>query len=255
MAKDKKKGQRQSKVKEQPKTDVNLETQQQDPVADTDTVTKEQEGVNNEEMVVKEKVGTGDDKGEENTNAEVTTDPQPEPKVEIVEPKTETKPVEPVLTSQDTNDVKSVLSSSKSFEDIYDALKDNQRLFYLLDGLNRYLNTVKHGDEHTVASMNYELYKLILGVLNEQEYAKFKLQFDIINKLFIIDSRFSPITLNRFDYYWTYGNESKVAYNVLLEYIDTMCHPGNRNVNKNKISIGRLAEHVPVKHLAKYYNV
>jgi hypothetical protein len=105
---------------------------------------------------------------------------------------------------------------------------------------------------------NYDLYNLIISVAKQDDYNKFKILFDVINKAFLLGRNgvFSPIQLSRFDYMWRWGIKSKSNYEKLVELISIMANPGERR--KVKINIAAGVEGLPDKakeNIVKYYNM
>lgn len=110
-----------------------------------------------------------------------------------------------------------------------------------------------------VVGANYNLYKVIRSVLQEENYGIFKAKFDFINKVFSLgkNDAFDPSgILIRYDYQWSYGVKARDTYIKLVEFISALSNPKTRAKVKQVISINTISsviETTEVSNLIRYY--
>lgn len=185
-----------------------------------------------------------------------------QPVVEVVEePIVEEKPEVKVEKTPTTS--KPEVTAPVTIEDVYAKYKDNAKVGMLVEAIMHYLSVIfgsRGNDGKTVASQNYNFYKLLLNVLSEKDYGTFKVKFDAINEMFRVgkDDKFSPISLSRFDHYWSYGGDSRMKYLILVEFISSMANPIDRAKAKKRFKIENITKSVPhdaVENLVRYYGL
>ena len=151
----------------------------------------------------------------------------------------------------------------KTFEDIYNETKNDAELSQLVEAIKNYVDTVffKHpADGQIVASMNHNLYNIILGILNEEEYGVFKKKMNLLNKIFLVEKGryFNPVSLSKFDHYWNYGSDSRMGYHMLVEYMSEMSNPNTRKQSSGAMSITSISKYLPegsINKLTRFYNL
>jgi len=154
-------------------------------------------------------------------------------------------------------------SAPKTIEDVYAKYKDNAITGMLMEAIMHYLSVIfgsRGNDGKTVAGQNYNFYKLLLNVLSEKDYGTFKMKFDAINEMFRVgkDDKFNPVSLSKFDHYWSYGGDSRMKYLLLIEFISTMSNPADRAKAKKRFNINNVTSSVPhdaVENLVRYYGL
>jgi len=181
---------------------------------------------------------------------------QPEPEVqepvEQPEVKEEVKPEvkEEVKKTETPKPETKQPAKKKTFEDLYEEGKKDPVLAPLADALKHYVDVCykqKSQDGHTVASMNYNLYNLILGALNDADKSVATKKMNYISKMFLVekDGYFNVISLSRYDHFWSYGPESKMGYAMLITFISDMANPNTRKAKLKTMKPEKMAKFLP----------
>jgi len=219
---------------------------------------------NEEEQVEQQVVPTVEatETKEETPTVEVT--PIPEVKEKVVVPKEEPK----VVTPEPKQEVKEkpkveTIKAKATFETIYeDGMKDPV-VSSIADALKHYVDVCyiqNSQDGATVASMNYNLFNLIIGALNDADRASSTKKMNFINKVFLVekDRYFNVISLSRYDHFWSFGPESKMGYSMLIKFISDLSNPNTRKAKAKVLSADKMAKFLPegiVGKLESFYKL
>lgn len=158
---------------------------------------------------------------------------------------------------------KQVSKTKKTFEDLYNEKKDDTVIGPVAEALKYYVDVCykqSHSDGPTIASMNYNLFNTIIGALNTEDKQASKAKMDFINRAFLVekDRYFNIISLNRYDHFWSYGNETKMGYVMLVKYISEMANPNTRKQKAKIVIAEKMAKFLPegiIGKLETYYKV
>lgn len=124
--------------------------------------------------------------------------------------------------------------------------------------------TITVENELKGANKNYDLFNTLLKVISEEDYNMFKVQFDIVNLVFLKykDSSFEEVNLQRFDHKWNHGKENFTSYCNLVYLISLLASAAEREVNSKKVVITKVfdqsktvftADHL--NKVSRYYNI
>lgn len=182
------------------------------------------------------------------------SEPEVPEKETVEEPKEKPKkaPVAKKATKLSGNDFKSVMAS----------VEGDKTLVHLSATFKRYVDKVfvNPVTESEMAAMNYDLFRTLISAINTEDYNEFKIKFDFINKVFLVEKEdmFSPVTLNRNDLHWKHGSNNRFNYAILTEFISNMAHPGNRTKYAAKTNTDTVTSFLSDKgsfNLTKYYKL
>lgn len=77
------------------------------------------------------------------------------------------------------------------------------------------------------ASQNFDLLNTILEVVNFEDTERFKINFDMINAMFLVNNKEEDalhwVSVQRFDLQWKYGTRALTTYQNLVHIITTLC--------------------------------
>ena len=77
------------------------------------------------------------------------------------------------------------------------------------------------------ASQNFDLLNVILEVVNFEDTERFKINFDMINAMFLTNNKEDDalhwVSVQRFDLQWKYGSRALTTYQNLVHIISTLC--------------------------------
>jgi len=164
---------------------------------------------------------------------------------EIGEPKVDEAPkVVKVPKKEQVKDVK------QTFETIFKEASKDPVLATTAEALNNYVNVCykqNSQDGATIASMNYNLFNIIIGTLNDTDRKISNKKMNFINKVFLIekDGYFNPVSLSRYDHFWSFGPESKMGYSMLIKYISELSNPNTRKAKAKIMPAERMAKFLP----------
>ena len=150
-----------------------------------------------------------------------------------------------------------------SVMDIIEKASEDTNLKHIAASLKRYLSVTQGSnasDPQRVAAMNYDLYNVLKSVLSNADYRLFKYQFDFINKVFVAGSKkeFSPISLCRYDHFWSFGTESRHKYSMIVEIVSTLANIATRKQNIKRFNMDTITSTVPqnaVQNIVRYYGL
>lgn len=82
------------------------------------------------------------------------------------------------------------------------------------------------------ASQNFDLLNTILEVVNFEDVERFKINFDMINAMFLTNNKEDDalhwVSVQRFDLQWKYGSRALTTYQNLVHIISTLCDLSTR---------------------------
>lgn len=82
------------------------------------------------------------------------------------------------------------------------------------------------------ASQNFDLLNTILEVVNFEDVERFKINFDLINAMFLTNNKEDDalhwVSVQRFDLQWKYGSRALTTYQNLVHIISTLCDLSTR---------------------------
>ena len=167
--------------------------------------------------------------------------------------KEETVQPQPTVVKENETKVRKKITN---FEELVEDKKDDKVVGRLVTSLERYVNIVfkkNPNDGETVASMNYELYNIIKGIFGEEDYSVFKAKLTLLNRVFLLERNryFNPVALSKYDFFWGFGNESRIGYHMLIEFLSEMANPNTRKARSKNFSINALVKHLPEGSMAK----
>jgi len=148
----------------------------------------------------------------------------------------------------------------KSFEEIKEFHKGNSVVDHTISVIERYLNLPANTEPQVEVATKYDFCVELRNVINTVDYNHFKQNFDIINRMFMIagDGKFSEVALLKFDYHWTFGNESKLAFQIISEVIHTLADISTRDVNKGTIHVPSMFKYLTdtgISNITRYYAI
>lgn len=94
------------------------------------------------------------------------------------------------------------------------------------------------------ASKNRILFFKLLQILDVEDYATFKIKFDVVNLVFLTykEDAFNEFKLHRFDLKWTGGIKELKTYQKLVTVISALCDKSKRAEQLKTISLSKMVD-------------
>lgn len=189
---------------------------------------------------------------------EVVVEPTPEPvKEEVKEPEPVKKPVVAEETKTPTKPVVLNLDEIISSED--SRAKGKHACIMLENFLEADKKHLISGNKTSMVSSRFSLYKDIVSIINNADYGIFKGNMDVLSRaLAVSDPRVSEVKLMSYDYLWTFGSTSKLAYQLLVKVITMLANPSTRAEKLKAVSVGGVFKYLDqtgISNLSRYYDL
>jgi len=159
---------------------------------------------------------------------------------------------------KETVNKKVTLNTVKTIDELNKFLGDKAKIArVIVENYKIAINKHKDDKMHLV-SAKFDLFNGIKNIINNKDYNVFKVNFDYINRVFVIDGEkeFNHISLSMYDYLWNFGSDSRVAFQLTTKLISTLADPKNRKANKDKVkNIFKFYTDTGVANLSRYYGV
>lgn len=112
------------------------------------------------------------------------------------------------------------------------------------------------GSELETTNGNRKLYNLLLRTLKVENAAEFKFKFDVINKLFIEEEKFEPITLLSCSK-WTKSEKDLANFSQIITIIEDLADRSKRQENKKRIAnLSNISvDELSIENIKKYYKL
>jgi len=170
---------------------------------------------------------------------------------------------EVVMPKNEIKKPKVVTKPKATFETLYEEAKKDPVILPIAESIKDYINICymqKSQDGATVSNMNYNLFNLIIGALNDNDKSASNKKMTFINKVFLVekDRYFSTISLCRYDHFWSFGPESKMGYIMLIKFISDLSNPNTRKAKAKVLSADKMAKFLPegiVGKLESFYKL
>ena len=217
-------------------TTVNTEALTQGPVD------KVQEPVESNDVNTEDKVEDTDVQGEDKVPEEIKLDDEPkngsEPE-EILEEQPIEEIQEEVPTKNYTFSLTEAIEFSKnnSTQDLLDKLLAEGHLDIKMFAaeLTGVINAYNKKSEVESNNGNRKLFNLLLRTLKVENASEFKFKFDVINRTFLEDVNFNPVTLLNCTL-WTKSEKDLATFAQLATIIEDLADRATRNENKKRIA-------------------
>jgi len=167
----------------------------------------------------------------------------------------------PTIDTNSPEYIKSVINDpDNTTKDILEKLKDSPLINHVVARIDRFIFKT-NGDttpEETVA-LHYGLFTLFMDIINEQNYGRFVLNIDLLNKIIENESKrnFNEIKLSTYDYLWSWGKDKNLLYHKLVVLLTNTAKRSTRKEALNTIDLQTIINDKLIKNkqnLVKYYS-